>query len=82
MVPAVVVGACLGIAVVPQEVFVAGIMQLAASTQEIAALGPGVFSPSHRKFKNIQERVCAGGFKVDSHLSVASLGCPLPPSPQ
>lgn len=82
MVPAVVVEPDLGIAVVLLEVLVASIVQLAASAQEIEALGDGVFSPSPHKLKTIQERVQAGGFKVDSHLSVASLGCPLPPRPQ
>lgn len=77
--PVVVVGLCLGVTMVLQEVFVASIMQLAAPAQEIKALGDGVFSPSTRKFKNIQERVREGGFKVNSHLSVSSLGCPLPP---
>lgn len=80
--PVVAVEACLGIAVILQEVFVASIMQLAASAQEIEALGDAVFFPSHHKFKNIRDHVRAGGFKVDSHLSVASLGCPLPPRPQ
>lgn len=78
----VVVALCLGIAVVVQEVLVANIVQLATSVQEIAALGDEVFSPSPHKFLNIQERVEEGGFRVDSHLSVASLGCPLPPRPQ
>lgn len=60
--PLVAVQLCLGIAVIVQEVFVASIVQLAASAQEIEALGDGIFSPSPHKRKNIQERVRAGGF--------------------
>lgn len=61
-VPLVAVQLCLGIAVTVQEVFVASIVQLAASAQEIEALGDGIFSPSPHKRKNIQERVRTGGF--------------------
>lgn len=62
----VVVEPCLGVAVVLQEVFVASIMQLATSAQEMEGLGHEVFSPSPHKYQNIQifkNMSEQGGFK-------------------
>lgn len=44
--PVIAVASHLGVAVVAQEVVVAGIVQLAASAWELEALGIGVFSPN------------------------------------
>lgn len=82
-VPAIAVALHLGIAVVAQEVVVAGIMQLAASAWELEALGVGVFfpqfSPLTPKFETVQGCVRAWRFLSGSLPVRGILGLPFAP---